>query len=66
MAPQKHMEALKFKYNFGFFIITNIYLDFNNERDTQAVRKRLLVQSHYQEKVLLSWVSCVLLFVGSK
>ena len=39
MAPQKHMEALKFKYNFGFFIITNIYLDFNNERDNSSSQK---------------------------
>ena len=43
MVPQKHKEASKFKYNSGFFITTNIYPDFGDERDAEAVRKRLCI-----------------------
>ena len=43
MVPQKHKTGSKFKYNSGFFITTNIYPDFGDERDATAVRKRLCV-----------------------
>ena len=41
MLPQKHKEAVRVKYNSGFFITTNVYPDFGNEVDCQAIRKRL-------------------------
>lgn len=41
MVPQKHTVAFKFKCNSRFFITTNIYPDFGDEKDAGAVRKRL-------------------------
>ena len=43
MMPQKHKEALKFKYNSGFFITTNVYPDFGPGDDAEAIRKRLSI-----------------------
>ena len=43
MVPQKHKEASKFKYNSGFFITTNIYPDFGDGRDGDAIKRRLSV-----------------------
>jgi len=39
----KHQSGVKVKYNSGFFITTNVYPDFGNERDCEAIRKRLSV-----------------------
>ncbi|XP_066920801.1 serine-rich adhesin for platelets-like [Clytia hemisphaerica] len=39
--PQKHKEGLRVNYNSGFFITTNVYPDFGNEIDNEAIRKRL-------------------------
>ena len=39
----KHQSDIKVKYNSGFFITTNVYSDFGNERDCDAIRKRLLI-----------------------
>jgi len=41
--PQKHMSASTCIYLSGFFITTNIYPDFGNERDCEAIRKRLAI-----------------------
>ena len=41
MLPQKHKEAKKFQYKSGFFITTNVYPDFGDPTDCQAIRKRL-------------------------
>ncbi|XP_066930600.1 uncharacterized protein [Clytia hemisphaerica] len=41
--PQKHKSGLRVNYNSGFFITTNVYPDFGNERDCDAIRKRLEV-----------------------
>ena len=38
---QKHKSGSKVKYNSGFFITTNVYPDFCNEVDCEAIRKRL-------------------------
>ena len=39
--PQKHKPGSRIKYNSGFFLTTNEYPDFGNERDCQAIRTRL-------------------------
>lgn len=39
--PQKHKTAARVKYNSGFFLTTNTYPDFGNERDCQAIKTRL-------------------------
>ena len=39
--PQKHKSGSRIKYNSGFFLTTNEYPDFGNERDCQAIRTRL-------------------------
>jgi len=39
----KHKTGAKVKYNSGFFITTNVYPDFGNERDCEAIRKRLSI-----------------------
>ena len=41
MVPQKHIEASKFIYNSGFYITTNVYPDFGEGLDSQAVKKSL-------------------------
>ena len=41
--PQKHKSGLRVNYNSGFFITTNVYPDFGNERDNEAIKKRLEV-----------------------
>ena len=43
MVPQKHREASKFIYNSGFYITTNVYPDFGEGWDGQAIKKRLKV-----------------------
>ena len=49
MVPQKHREASKFIYNSGFYITTNVYPDFAEGLDGQAIKKRLKV---FQTKLL--------------
>ena len=41
--PQKHKNATQVKYNSGFYIATNVYPDFGNHTDCEAIRKRLEV-----------------------
>ena len=41
--PQKHAEASKIYYSSGFFITTNVLPDFGQERDQNAIQKRLRV-----------------------
>ena len=43
MVPQKHREALKFIYNSGFYITINVYPNFGEGFDGQAIKKRLTV-----------------------
>ena len=43
MVAQKHREASKFSYNSGFYITTNVYPDFGEGLDSQAIKKRLKV-----------------------
>ena len=43
MVPQKHKEAKKFIYNSGFYITTNIYPDFGEGLDGEAIKKRLKI-----------------------
>ena len=43
MVPQKHREASKFIYNFGFYITTNVYPGFGEGLVGQAIKKRLKV-----------------------
>lgn len=43
MVTRKHKEAVQAHYNSGFFITTNIYPDFGDGRDGQAIRNRLSV-----------------------
>ena len=43
MVPQKHREASKFIYNSGFYITTNVYPDFGEGWDGQAIKKHLKV-----------------------
>ena len=43
MLSQKHKSATRVKYNSGFFITTNVYPDFGNEADNEAIRRRLEV-----------------------
>ena len=43
MVPQKHREASKFIYNSGFYITTNVYPDFGEGLDGQAIKKHLKV-----------------------
>ena len=43
MVPVKHSDAKKFIYNSGFFITTNVYPDFGDGVDGEAIRKRLKV-----------------------
>ena len=43
MVPKKHREASKFIYNSGFYITTNVYPDFGEGLDGQAIKKRLKV-----------------------
>ena len=43
MVAQKHKDPSKFIYNSGFFITTNIYPDFGDGRDGDAIKKRLRV-----------------------
>ena len=40
---QKHREASKFIYNSGFYITTNVYSDFGEGLDGQAIKKHLKV-----------------------
>ena len=39
MVPQKHGEASKFIYNFGFYLTANVYHDFGKEMDGQEIKK---------------------------
>lgn len=39
--PQKHKAGARVKYNSGFFLTTNNYPDFGNERDCEAIKARL-------------------------
>ena len=39
--PQKHKTGARVKYNSGFFLTTNNYPDFGNERDCEAIKARL-------------------------
>ena len=43
MVPQKHGETSKFIYNSGFYITTNVYPNFGEGLDGQAIKKRLKV-----------------------
>ena len=43
MIPQQHREASKFIYNSGFYITTNVYPDFGEGLDGQAIKKHLKV-----------------------
>ena len=43
MVPQKHREASKFIYNSGFYLTPNLYPDFGEGLDGQAIKKRLKV-----------------------
>ena len=43
MVPQKHREASKFIYNSGFYITTNVYPNFREGLDGQAIKKHLKV-----------------------
>ena len=43
MVPQKHRGASKFIYNSGFYITTNVYPDFGEGLDVQAITKRVKV-----------------------
>ena len=43
MAPQKHIEASKFIDDSGFYTTTNVYPDFGEGLDGQAIKKRLKV-----------------------
>lgn len=43
MIPQKHKDAVKFKFNSGFFITTNTYPDFGPGDDAEAIKKRLAI-----------------------
>ena len=43
MVPQKHREASKFTYNSGFHITTNVYPDYGEGLDGQAIKKPLKV-----------------------
>ena len=43
MVPQKHREASEFIYNCGFYITTNVYSNFREGLDAQAIKKRLKV-----------------------
>ena len=43
MVPQKQRETSRFIYNSGFYITTNVYLEFGEELDGQAIKKRLMV-----------------------
>ena len=43
MVPQKQREASKFIYNSCFYITTNVYPDFGERLDGQAIKKRLKV-----------------------
>ena len=49
LLPQKHKEAVRVKYYSGLFITTNVYPDFGNPIDCEAIRKRLAV---FQTKAL--------------
>ena len=41
--PQKHGGASKFIYNSGFYVTTNVYPNFGEGLDDQAIKKRLKV-----------------------
>ena len=43
MVPQKLRGASKFIYNSGFYLTTNVYPDFGEGLDGQAIKKRLKV-----------------------
>ena len=43
MAPQKHIEASKFIDDSGFYTATNVYPDFGEGLDGQAIKNRLKV-----------------------
>ena len=43
MVPQKQREVSKFIYNSGFYITTNVYPDFSEGLDGQAIKKLLKV-----------------------
>ena len=45
MLSQKHTKASKVNYKSGFFITTNVLLDFGHERDQNAIYRRLKVFS---------------------
>ena len=38
LISQKHRKASKVIYNFGFYIITNVYSNFVEELDGQAIK----------------------------
>lgn len=41
LIPQKHKPGARVKYNSSFFLTTNTYPDFGNDRDCEDIRKRL-------------------------
>lgn len=43
MVPQKHKEASKFIFNSGCYITTNIYPDFGQNDDAEAIKRRLSI-----------------------
>lgn len=43
VVPRKHKDSVQVHYNSGFFITTNIYPDFGDGRDGQAIKNRLSV-----------------------
>ena len=40
---RKHKDGKRVKYNSGFYITTNVFPDFCNEIDNEAIRKRLVI-----------------------
>ena len=43
MNPVKHQSANRFVYNSGFFLATNVYPDFGENVDAEAIKCRLEV-----------------------
>ena len=43
MVPQKHKDSSRFIYQSGFFITTNVFPDFGDPTDCEAIKKRLAI-----------------------
>ena len=67
--PQKHKEGARVKYNSGFFLTTNHYPDFGDQRDCDAIRARLEIfttsslQGKSDKSVTGKFMMLLLLFV---